>query len=90
MRLSAKALALTFGLLWGGAILCVGIVNMAAPDYGVDFLKTVSSVYPGFHASRGVLNLLVGTVYGIVDGGFGGLLTGWLYNRLAHSVETGQ
>ena len=60
---------------------------MAAPNYGVDFLKTMSSVYPGFHASRGILDLLVGTVYGILDGGIAGLLMGWIYNRLARQAE---
>ena len=89
MRLSTKALALTFGLLGGGAMLFVGIVNIAAPAYGTDFLRMMSSVYPGFHASRSVLDMLVGAVYGMVDGGIAGLLTAWLYNRMAGSAETG-
>jgi CIC family chloride channel protein len=70
-------------------MLCVAVLNMAAPSYGIDFLKTMSSVYPGFHASRSVLDLLVGAVYGMVDGGIAGLLTGWLYNLMADSVKTG-
>ncbi len=89
MRLSAKGLALTFGILGGGAMLCVGIANMAAPGYGVGFLKTMTSVYPGYHASGDVLDLLVGAGYGIADGGIAGLLTGWLYNHLTEVVEGG-
>jgi hypothetical protein len=83
MPLSLKALAAAFRLLWGGAILCVGIVNLASPGYGVEFLKVMSSVYPGFQASRSVIDVLVGAVYGLVDGGIAGLLMGWLYNTFA-------
>jgi hypothetical protein len=43
-------------------MLCVGIANMAAPIYGADFLRTMSSVYLGFRAARGILDHLVGTV----------------------------
>jgi hypothetical protein len=62
---------------------------MAAPSYGAGFLKTMTSVYPGYYASRDVLDLLVGAVYGTVDGGIAGLLTGWLYNHLTELVEGG-
>ncbi len=51
MQLSAKALAIAFALMWGGAMLCVGVLNLAAPPYGSGFLDGMSSVYPGFHAS---------------------------------------
>ena len=52
MRLSPKSLAFACGLLWGGAILFVGLINLASASYGMEFLKVASSIYPGFHASR--------------------------------------
>ncbi|HTS62235.1 MAG TPA: hypothetical protein VMH28_09425 [Candidatus Acidoferrales bacterium] len=81
MRLSTKALALSFGLLWGGCLLLVGFINLAAPGYGADFLRGMGSVYPGFYASRTFGDAVLGGIYGFVDGVIGGWLFGWLYNR---------
>jgi hypothetical protein len=83
MRLSLKGLTFACGLLWGGAILFVGLVNIAFSSYGMEFLKVASSVYPGFHNLRTFVDVLVGTGYGLVDGGIAGLLLGWLYNLFA-------
>ena len=80
MRLSAKALAIASGLLWGGCLFLVGIVNLAIPSYGADFLRGMGSVYPGFYSSRTFWDVLLGTVYGLVDGAIAGWLFGWLYN----------
>jgi hypothetical protein len=80
MRLSAKGLAIAAGLLWGAAILCVGIIHMADPNYGVNFLQMTSSVYPGFHSAGTIGRLAIGTVEGIVDGAITGLVLAWLYN----------
>jgi len=70
-------------VLWGGGLLFVGLVNLASPSYGTNFLAGVSSVYPGFHATRTFGDVLVGTGYGVVDGGIGGLVFAWLYNIFA-------
>jgi ABC-type uncharacterized transport system permease subunit len=43
----------------------------------------LGSVYPGFHAATGTGSVAIGTIDGLVDGGVGGLLFAWLYNRLA-------
>jgi hypothetical protein len=83
MRLSPKSLALACGLLWGCGVLTVGLINLAVPGYGVEFLKSISSVYYGFRASGGFVNALVGGVYGFVDGAIAGLLVAWLYNLSA-------
>ncbi len=83
MRFSLKSLAITSAILWGGGILFVGLLNLATPSYGAECLKLMSSVYPGFHNSRTVGDVLVGTGYGLVDGGICGLLFGWLYNLVA-------
>ena len=87
MRLSLKSLTFACGLLWGGAILFVGLVNLASPSYGTEFLKLASSVYPGYHASHKFMDVLVGTGYGLVDGAVAGLLLGWLYNLFAPSAK---
>jgi len=83
MQLSVKALSIVVGLLWGGAILAVGLANLAVPSYGLAFLQGMSSIYPGFHASRTFTDVLVGTGYALVDGAVGGLVFGWLYNFFA-------
>src|SRR5579862_7838149 len=83
MRLSAKSLAITSALLWGGCLCVVGLINLAAPAYGADFLRGVGSVYPGFYHSRTFLDVLLGTAYALVDGAIGGWIFGWLYNYFA-------
>ena len=80
MRVSVRGLTLALALLWGGCVLLVGVINLAVPAYGLNFLQLMSSIYPGFHASRGFADVIVGTVYAIVDGAIGGLVFGWLYN----------
>jgi hypothetical protein len=87
MRLSAKALAITSGLLWGGCLFLVGLINLAAPSYGADFLRGMGSIYPGFYHSRTFADVLLGTLYGLVDGGVAGVLFGWLYNYFAGPMQ---
>jgi hypothetical protein len=87
LRLSLKATAIAAGLVWGGAILCVGMINLLDPAYGMSFIQLTSSVYPWFHASRTIGNVAVGTVDGLIDGGIAGLIFAWLYNTVT-SIPT--
>ena len=87
MRLSVKGLALAAGVLWAACILLVGIVNLASPSYGVAFLQCASSIYPGFHNTRHLLDVLIGTIYGLVDGGIGGAVLALLYNCFAGGAK---
>ena len=80
MRLSLKAMAMAGGVLWGSGVLLVGLVNLLSPSYGLSFLQMVSSVYPGFHISRTIGDVLIGTGYALVDGAIAALVFGWLYN----------
>ncbi len=82
MRLSLKATAIAAGLLWGGAILLVGLINLAHPSYGVSFIQLTGSVYPWFHNSRSIGNVVIGTFDGLIDGGVAGLLFALLYNAI--------
>jgi hypothetical protein len=83
MKLDIKAMATACGLLWGGAVLTVGVVNYIKPSYGTKFLRTVASVYPGYHARATPRQLAVGGAYAAVDGAIAGALCAWLYNRFA-------
>ena len=80
MKLNLKALALTAGLVWAGAVLMVGVTNLIWPGYGNTFLQLVASIYPGYNATASVGSVIVGTLYTLVDGGIFGLVVGWLYN----------
>lgn len=80
MRLSLKAIALAGGLIWGGCILLVGLLNLAFPSYGNGFLEMLSSVYPWFHVSHTFGSVVIGTVEGFLDGAIGAFIFAWLYN----------
>lgn len=83
MRFNIKALVITAALLWGGAILLVGIANMIWPPYGQAFLLLLASIYPGYQPETGFGSVIAGALYGLVDGGIGALVFGWLYNLFA-------
>lgn len=80
MRLSIKGTAIASGLLWGGAILLVELINLARPEYGMNFLTMMNSVYPWFHSSHRVASIVIGAIDGLIDGAVAGLLFTWLYN----------
>ncbi len=87
MRLSLKAVVLAAALLWGVyGMFLTGVLNLVLPPFGEHFLLTMTSVYPGYHMSRTIPDLLLGTVYGLADGAGAGLIFGWLYNVFAKSA----
>lgn len=83
MKLNVKGLGLASGILWGLAMLLMGLANLLWGSYGQQFLQLMSSVYPGYHATHSVGQVIVGTLYGAVDGFFGGAVFAWLYNMFA-------
>jgi hypothetical protein len=83
MKLSVKALAYASAIVWGLAVLLVGIANLLWPPYGAAFLGLVSSIYPGYKAVANVSNILVGTLYALLDGAIGGAVFAWIYNQIA-------
>ena len=83
MKLDLKGMALTIGLVWGGAMLLAGVANAIGGGYGQAFLDVMASVYPGYHATGTFGDAIVGTLYGGVDGAVCGVVLAWLYNRLS-------
>ena len=85
MKLDLKALAVTGAILWGGSVFLMGIANLVWAGYGAQFLAWLT-FYPGYHAGRSFGQVVIVTVYAAFDGLFGGVIFGWLYNRLAKST----
>jgi len=84
MKLSVKGMAIAFALLWGVlAMFLTGLANLLWPGYGKAFLELMASVYPGYHATASIGDVVVGMLYGVVDGGVAGAIFAWLYNRFA-------
>ncbi len=87
MRLSTKALAIVSAALWGGCMFFVGLAHLVFPAYGAEFLRAMSSVYPGYNAAPTLSSLLIGTIWGIADGAAGGYVAAWLYDVTADRLS---
>jgi hypothetical protein len=83
MDMRMKAITSASAILWGASMLVVGLINLAVPSYGTEFLRMMSSIYPGYHDSRTIGEVLLGTIYGVVDGAIMGVVFGLLYRWVA-------
>ena len=83
MKLNLKALTLTLALLWAVTLFIMGVANLAWPGYGKAFLQVMASIYPGYAASGSFGDVIVGSLYALVDGAILGLILGGLYNLMA-------
>ncbi len=83
MKLDIGASTASMALLWGGAVLTVGLLNLARPRYGGTFLRGVASIYPGYKGQAEPVQVALGTAYALLDGAACGLVYGWLYNQFA-------
>ena len=82
MKLNAKALGLSLGIIWGAAILLVTFASLlTAGSYGVKFLYGIASIYPGYSISY--IGALIGLAYGFVDAFIAGWLVAVIYNFFA-------
>ena len=88
MKLNLKALVLTAGIVWALAVFLVGVLNLIWSGYGVAFLQLIASIYPGYHATSSFGDVIVGTLYALVDGAICGLFFGWLYNLFVGKGRT--
>ncbi len=86
-KINVGALSLTMSLVWGGAVLFVGICNFVWPGYGQTFLQMIDSVYPGYHAVPSLPQTLIGSCYALLDGALAGFLIAVLYNLFAGSKK---
>src|SRR5512146_822094 len=82
-EMNTKAAALTGAILWGGAVLLVGAINLKRAGYGREFLRLVSSIYPGYSGGRSGKQVVIATLYAALDGGVGGAITAAVYNKIS-------
>ena len=86
MKLDIKAMAISVGLIWGIlAMFLVGLANLLWPGYGQAFLDVTASIYPGYTATASFGQIILGTLYGLVDGAIAGAVFAWIYNRFVKS-----
>ena len=82
MKLNLKALSFAFAIVWAGAVLITGAANSIWPAYGKAYLMMLASIYPGFAASGSLGDVIVGSLYALVDAAVVGFIFGWLYNLI--------
>jgi len=82
MKLNLKALTIASAVFWAALVFIVGIANMISAEYGKSFLLMMASIYPGYAASGSFGDVIVGSLYALLDGAVLGLIFGWLYNLM--------
>ena len=88
MRINVIALSITAALLWGTTIFIVASANSIWPSYGGAFLELAASIYSGYDPGPGIGSIIIGTLYGLVDGVIAGAVFGWLYNFLSRKFPS--
>ena len=88
MKLDVKSTAVALAVVWGGwAIFLTGVANRIWPDYGQVFLEMIASGLPRYQATASFGQVLIGTLYGAVDGAAIGAVFAWLYNFCASRLS---
>ena len=88
MKLDVKSTAVALAVVWGIlAMFLTGVVNLISSGYGQSFLELMASVYPWYQATASFDQVLIGTLYGVVDGAVTGAIFAWLYNSCASRLS---
>lgn len=81
MKLNVIRLGCALSTVWALIVFLVGLGNLIWPGYGVEFLKIIDSIYPGYHLAKwGFGGVIVATLYAAIDGWVVGVVFAWLYN----------
>jgi hypothetical protein len=79
MKLNVLAFGLACGLVWGLGVFCLAWWVMAFEGVTHDSM-VLGHIYRGFNISP--LGSVIGLVWGLFDGFFGGLIMAAIYNAL--------
>jgi hypothetical protein len=83
MKFNVRALASSLAIFWGAVMFLMTLSAMIWPGYGLAFRELTASFYPGYHGTATFRDLILGGVYGAIDGAAGGAIFAWLYNSFA-------
>ncbi len=79
-KLDIKAFGLTAGILWGVAMIIIGVADIYT-SWADSFGAIMSSAYIGYSPTW--VGSLIGGVWGFIDAFIGGIIFAWLYNAIA-------
>jgi hypothetical protein len=80
VKLDVKAFGLSVGIVWGLAMLTLGLIN-TGDHWGSGIVEAMSTLYIGYKPT--VLGSIIGGIWGFLDAGIGGVVVAWLYNKIA-------
>jgi hypothetical protein len=83
MKLSPKALGLSFGILWGVVVFAMTLLSVYT-GYLSHIAELIVGVYPYYSVT--VTGSVAGLVWGFIDGLVAGVIFGWIYNLFAPSA----
>ena len=78
-KLDIRTFTLTAGLFWAVSVFLTGLM-VTFFHYGDPWFNLLASVYPWYTAT--LPGILIGALWGFLDGAIGGFVFSWLYNRL--------
>ena len=81
MKLNIKAFGLACGIVWGLAMLSLGLLNTFS-DWGSGIESVMATLYLGYTPT--FLGSIIGGIWGFADAGIGGLAIAWIYNKLSN------
>lgn len=81
MKLDVIRVGCAVSAIWALIVFSVGFCNLVWPSYGIEFLKIIDSIYPGYHIGLwGIGGIIVATLYAAIDGWVVGAVFALLYN----------
>ncbi len=75
-ELDVKALGISVGAVAGGSMALLGVAAMFG--YGSSAMEMIAGFYIGFDSTPA--GIVLGAIYGFIDGAIGGVAVAWLYN----------
>jgi hypothetical protein len=79
-KLNVKAFGLACGVLWGGGMFLVGLIDTIS-TWGDAWGQVMSSIYLGYTPT--ILGSIICGIWGFLNAGLLGLLLAWLYNKFS-------
>lgn len=81
-KLDVRAFGLATGILWGGCMFLLGLINTYY-KLGGAIEQTMGTLYIGYKST--LSGSIIGGIWGFIDAGLGGVILAWLYNKFSQN-----